>query len=345
MQKFKTSVSSLVISVALVACGGGGGGSAETPATTTPPVVVPPVVVTPADLQTSVPTFTYTFGSPELAFVSSLNTFRQKIGLGLLAQNVYLDKSARNHLDYVLANDARFGGTVDMLSFDAATGRPMFHVEQGGKPKFTGVLESDRAKFAGYTGAYVGEELAFGGNKGGEVALESLVGTVYHRAGLMFQGLRDVGVAVGTDQSQTFTLEFGYQAPQSNSGDFVGIYPVDGQTNVGLFTRVETPNPFPDLSTANADFPTKTGYPVTVVVKEGVALEVTGFTITENGAAAPLDARLMTSANDPNRLLTKNVAYLVAKSTLKPGTTYSVAFSGRANNTVLNKSWKFTTAQ
>jgi uncharacterized protein YkwD len=348
MFKFKTSVSLVAIAMALVACGGGGGGSSGTPAVTTPPVVVPPVVippvvVSPADLQMTVPAFTYGASSEEFAFVTALNSFRHQIGLGLLAQNTLLDKSATNHLDYVLTNDSRFGGTVDMNSIDPGTGRAMFHIEQGDKPKFTGVQEMDRAKFAGYAGSYVGEQLSFGGNKGGVVALESLVGTVYHRAGLMYQGVRDVGVAVGSDLSQTFTMEMGYQSPQTNAGDFVGIYPTDGQANVGRFTRVEAPNPFPDLSTANADFPTKTGYPITMAVKEGATLEVTSFTVTEAGASVPLETRLMTAANDPNRLLTANVAYLVAKATLKPNTTYTVVFSGKAYNSVLAKTWKFTT--
>jgi uncharacterized protein YkwD len=345
MMKFKTSVSAVAAALFLVACGGGGGSGSTTPVTTSPPVTLPAPtpVVTPADLQTSVPPMTYAATSAEAAFISELNKFRQQIGLGLLAQNTLLDKAAQNHLGYVLVNDVRNGGTVDMLSIDSSTRRPMWHIEQMDKPQFTGVQEFDRSKAIGYPGAYVGEELSYGGGKGGVVAFAALSGTIYHRVGLMSQGVREVGVAAATDASQTFTLEIGYQSQQSNASDFVGTYPASGQTGVGLFTRVETPNPFPDLSTANADFPTKTGYPVSVIAKEGVKLEVTTFTITEDGAAASLDTRLMTSDNDPNKYLAGNVAFLVAKGTLKPNTTYAVSFSGRANNTAVTKNWKFTT--
>lgn len=348
MMNLKTSVFSVAAALVLTACGGGGG-SDSSPATTVPPVsnpappVVTPPVITPADLQTSVPTMTYPAVSAEAAFVSEVNKFRQQVGLGLLAQNSLLDKAAQNHLEYVLTNDARNGGTVNMLSFDAVSGRPMWHIEQVGKPKFTGVQESDRAKAAGYPGAYIGEEVSFGGGKGGAAAFASLSGTIYHRAGLMNQGVREIGLAVGADSSQTVTMEIGYQSQQSNAGDFVGVYPANAQTDVGLFTRVETPNPFPDLSTANADFPTKTGYPISVVVKEGVKLEVTTFTMMEDGSPTPLEVRLLTASNDPNRYLSANVAFLVAKATLKPNTTYAVSFKGRAGNTEVTKSWKFTT--
>lgn len=120
-------------------------------------------------------------------------------------------------------------------------------------------------------------------------------------------------------------------------------YPGDNETGVGRYTGVETPNPFPDLSTSNDDFPTKTGYPVSVVSKEGTTLQMLTFTIIEAGSTVPLDARLMTKDNDPNRYLGSNIAFLVAKGTLKANTTYTVAFSGRVNNDVLSKSWKFTT--
>lgn len=342
MTYFIRSFVATAVAISLVACGGGEGSApvTTTPATPTTPSI--PAVIQ-ADLQTFVPALTYAPQSEEFAFVTELNRFRQQAGLGMLAQNSLLDKSAENHLRYVLANDVLRGGSVDMRIIDSATGRSTFHVEAAGKPDFTGVQEMDRAKSAGYPGSYVGEELTFAGGKGARVALSSLVRTIYHRAGLMLQGIRDVGVAVGQDQSQTFTLEFGYVMPQSNASDFLSIYPGDNATGVGRYTGVETPNPFPDLSTSNDDFPTKTGYPVSVVSKEGTTLQMLTFTITEAGSTVPLDARLMTRDNDPNRYLGSNIAFLVAKGTLKANTTYAVEFSGRVNNIVVSKGWKFTT--
>lgn len=348
--KFNTSIPAVVVALVLVACGGGGSnGSPSAPIATTPPVAAPapapaPVVV-PAAIQMSVPALTYAATSEEFQFVTAWNQLRAQMGLGLLAQSAALDKASLNHLAYVLKNDEFNGGTVNFRMIDPATNRPMFHVEQGDKPLFTGVQEFDRARSVGFTGTYVGEMLAFPGRSGARGGLESLVSTIYHRVGLMAQAPNEVGVAAGQDVSRTLVMETGTTKAQSQASDYIGVYPSANQTGVGLNAYVETPNPFPDLSTANADFPTKTGYPVNVVVKEGVKLEVVSFTLTEAGAGAPLDARIMTSANDPNRYLASNIAFLVARAPLKVSTTYTAKFSGRMNNVLLNKEWQFTTRQ
>jgi uncharacterized protein YkwD len=349
MMNFKTSVTAVAVALFVVACGGGGGGgspaTAPVGATPTPPVSVPAPapVVTPADIQTSVPALTYAATSEEFIFVTAFNKFRADIGLGLLAQNSILDGAASKHLDYVLKNDVLNGGTVDMRTNDPITGRSMFHIEQSDKPLFSGIQEIDRAKVGGYRGSYVGEELSFSGGKGAQVAFDSLASTVYHRAGLMMQSVNDIGTVVGKDISQTLVMEIGISKAQTQAADFLGVFPAANQTGVGLHAGVEVPNPFPDLSLSNDDFPTKTGYPVTVSVKEGASIEVLTFTLTEAGAAVPLEARIMTRDNDPTRFLTSNLAFLVAKSALKPSTTYSVKFSGRVNNALVSKDWKFTT--
>lgn len=347
MMKFKTCAITAAAVLFLAACGGGGGVSATTSPTNPPVAVVPPTPqqpsITPADIQTSVPALSYAAMSDAYTFASTVNKFRASVGLGLLAQNAMLDTAAVKHLEYVLKNDVLYGGTVDMDMNDPITGRSMFHIEQPNKPLFTGVQEIDRAMSAGYTGTYIGEELTFGGGKGGQAAFDSLASTVYHRAGLMLQSVNDMGVAVGNDRSQTFVLEMGTTKAQRQASDFIGLFPAANQTGVGLHAGVEVPNPFPDLSTANDDFPTKTGYPVSVVVKEGVTVEVLTFTLTAEGAVSPLNARILTIDNDPNRYLTSNFAFLVATAPLKAGTNYIAKFSGRVSNVIVNKEWKFTT--
>ncbi|MYM80755.1 MULTISPECIES: CAP domain-containing protein [Duganella] len=275
--------------------------------------------------------------------MSALNDFRSKVGLGLLAQNTKLDTASANHLSYLLANDVNNGGTVNFNSYDPATGRSMLHIENGALAKFTGVQELDRVKFAGYDGSYAGEEVTFGGNQGGAAAFGTLAQTVYHRAGLMLQNVREIGVAVGTDKSQTVVMEMGLKTNQSVASDYVGVYPANGQTGVALHAYVEAPNPFPDLSTANDDFPTKTSYPISVSVVTGNTIAVTTFTVTEAGQAAPMDVRLMTRSNDPNSYLTSNVAFLIAKVPFKSATTYNVKFVGTNNGAAFTKEWSFKT--
>jgi len=338
-------IATILSSVILSACGGGGGGgsTASSPTAPTTPTGPTAPIVTPGDTQTTVPALTYAATSQEYAFVSALNAFRSQVGLGLLAQNTNLDAASANHLAYVVTNDVNNGGTVDFNAYDPVTGRPLMHIENPLLPKFTGVQEADRSKFAGYDGVYTGEEIGFGGGQGSVLVLNSLVQTVYHRAGLMLQNVREIGAAVGTDKSQTVVMELGLKTNQSVASDYVGVYPASGQTGIALHAFVEAPNPFPDLSTANDDFPTKTSFPVSISVVAGNTLSVTSFTVTEAGQTSPMDARLLTRANDPNAYLSGNVAFLTAKTPFKSNTVYNVKFSGTNNGANLTKEWSFTT--
>ena len=329
------------ISCFLVACGGnsGGGDNSASTSLSTPSTPSTPTgpTVTPGNLQTTVPTPTYAAGSQELVFYTAFNSFRQSLGLGLLAQNAKLDMADQNHLKYLMTNT-----DLNLSSIDPVTGRPQFHIEDPQRPGFTGVQELDRANYTQYGGVYVGEEGSYGSGQGSAKALAGLIGGIYHRAGLMFQGPRDFGIAVGTDALQTTVMTLGYvSTPQTNASDFFGTYPQANQTGVGLSASEELPNPYPDLS--NADLATKTGYPINVVSKENTTLTVTTFTVTEAGQSTPMEARLFTAASDPNKELAANTAFLVAKISFKPNTGYTVNFVGTANGTNVTKTWSFTT--
>ncbi|NTB05930.1 CAP domain-containing protein [Agrobacterium tumefaciens] len=341
--KFNTKLSAIAISITLAACGGGGGGSSSgstgsVPPVQNPPVVTPPVVVAPtSDLQTSIAAATYAPGSQQLAFFTAYNDFRSKLGLGLLAQNTKLDTATENHLKYLATNT-----DVNFSAVDPVSGRPYFHLEDAARPNFTGVTEADRARFAQYAGSYVGELGGYGNGKGAVSALNDLIATVYHRAGLMFQFPREIGIAVGTDVFQTFVVNFGYSsARQFNASNYFGAYPADQQTNVPRVMYIETPNPLPDV--AYADYGTKTSYPINVVSESATTLSVTSFTVTEAGQSAPLDARIMTKDNDPNKMLTANTAFLIGKAPFKANTTYQVRFEGTVNGAAMVKTWSFTT--
>lgn len=342
--KSKLSLVAVGVALLIAGCGGGGGGGSSAPVANnpppvvTPPVVVPPVVTPTSDLQTTVPAPTYAAGTQEYALFTTYNDFRAAMGLGKLKQDIKLDAADQNHLAYILANT-----DVDYSAVDPKTGRPLFHIEDAARPKFTGVTEKERATATGYTATYVGEVGSYGAGQGAANALNSLIATVYHRAGLMYQNPRDIGIAFGSDTKQTMVMTFGYSTTgQRNASDFVGSYPADKQTGVPLTSFLETPNPYPDIT--YADYSTKTSFPINIVVETNAALTVATFTVTEQGSTAPLDARLLTAANDPNKYLAGNTAFLVAKSAFKPNTTYTVNFTGAVDGKALVKAWSFTTA-
>jgi hypothetical protein len=95
----KLTLSAVSIATSLAACGGGGDSGAvgaTTPVVQTPvmqtAIVQTPLVTTDKSLQITVPAFTYTAGSQELAAITVLNERRLKCGFGILNQNAQLDK-------------------------------------------------------------------------------------------------------------------------------------------------------------------------------------------------------------------------------------------------------------
>lgn len=338
--KAKLTLAAVAVSFFLAGCGGGGSSSSTAPGNntpTTPPVVTPPVTPPTSDLQDTVPAPTYLAGSQELAFFSAMNDFRSKLGLGLLAQNTKLDTADQNHIKYLLSNT-----DLDLSATDPKTGRPFFHIEDPSRSNFTGITELDRANFVQYGGAYVGEFGGYGFGKGASVALADLIATVYHRNGLMLQGPRDVGIAVGADSNQTFVVTYGYtKTQQANASNYFGSYPADKQQGVPLMMRTELPNPLADV--ALADYGTKTSFPINVVSQANTTLTVNSFTVTEAGQGTAFDTRLLTKDTDPNKYLGANTAFLVGKVPFKANTTYNVRFDGLINGTVVNKTWSFTT--
>lgn len=350
--KFALTTIAATLSIALVGCGGGGGGStASTPVASNPAPVVPTPVPTPtptpvvlaATTQAAVAP-TYMAGSQQLSAFNALASFRTALGLGPVNQNTKIDMAAQNHSDYVALNN---GGATP-------------HDEVAGKPGFTGVSVKDRLVTAGYAATDASEVMGWtGANADAAEVVEGLAATVYHRVIMMNQGWTDLGVAppviaADINASRPAFIDFGMLTMKQNvAGDYVGVYPANNQTAIGLTHAPEAPNPFADIDGTAASFCAKTSYPISVMTQESTKLAVTSFTVTEEGQTTPIDVRLITSATDKTGLLPQYVAFIVGKVPFKASTKYNVKFTGTATGTatgaangVLNidKAWSFTTA-
>lgn len=337
--------SGALVLITLTACGGGGGSSSSTPVANNPNTpTVPTTPTTPvstvqaASLQTAVAP-TYAAGSTDAVAFAKINAFRAAQGLGPLNQNANADLAAKNHQAYVATNNSGADG----------------HVEVVGKPGFTGASVKDRLVAAGYPATIASEVIAFSleFSNPDTSAVDNLINTVYHRATMMYQGFTTVGTA-GDDAMNPLYMDFGATKSQLNAGDYVGVYPANGQTSVWLTHGVETPNPFyQEMEMTQANMCAKTSAPVSLTSEASTTLSVTSFTVTEAGQTTPLDVRLITSATSTQdtTYLGTNVAFVVGKAPFKTNTTYNVHFVGKAtggatgsaNGLSIDKSWSFTT--
>jgi uncharacterized protein YkwD len=350
MRVSNVSVGTLV-AVVLAGCGGGGGDKASVATNPPPPVVTNPTnPVTPTPTPTPTPQAaslqvavapTYAAGSSEAIALTKLNAFRTAQGLGPLNQNTNADTASKNHAAYVTTNQS-----------GAAP-----HEEIAGKPGFTGVDAMARLIAAGYPAQSATEVIAFSMQYPSPEAsaIENLANTVYHRAAMMYQGMTTVGIAPENPESPLY-VAIARTTPQVNAGDYVGMYPANNQAGVWLSHSVESPNPFAqEMAMSQENMCTKTSAPVSLASEASTVLSVTSFTVTEEGQATPLDARLITKATSTQDgiYLTPNVAFLVGKVPFKPNTKYNVRFVGKATGAAtgsavglqIEKSWTFNTGK
>ena len=177
--------------------------------------------------------------------------------------------------------------------------------------------------------------------------VETLLASVFHRAGLLNPELRDVGIAIADSVdgvASVCVIDPAFTAgnravPPSG---WVATYPLPQQTDV-LTTMPygEAPDPVPTA--------TVKGNPISVYVEPSKVLVITSFTLTDSlGTAVP--AKILTKTDFPS-LLGANVAYLVPTQALAKNATYTVHFAGTVSinltgapaGTPITRDWSFTT--
>lgn len=316
----------------LAACGGGSSGGGTVPPissnTCTNGGTNFPVCAVPGVSQQEVPP-TYSIATNEYAAFMELNRIRKSIGLGVVNQNQFIDTAALNHANYI------------RQSFKVGDNA---HTEVAGRSGFTGVTPFDRMKAAGYFLIMSGSEVIAA--QVGKNSISGLINAVFHRQTLLNESISDVGIFSNDTRGTFINLGYTRTSIQSVKGDFIGTYPVDGDTDVTLTHMMENPNPFEgELEMTLQNMCTKTSSPVSVLSQSGSKLTINSFTIREYGASKDLDVRVLKSGIDNNH------AVIVGKEPFKPYQRYEVKFMGKVSGAKtrtdfdVNKSWSFTTGK
>lgn len=318
--------------------------------------------------QTSVPPATYPSNSPSAALFAQLNAYRQALGVGLMRQDVALDKAATAHANYGLQNV--LSRAINFLDHD----------ENPSLPGFTGAWPLQRARAAGApTTELVGEVVT--GSYGpvrhtaGTDCGNAWINSVYH-----LQGVTATSESMGVGVATKITTPEGQQPAMStfcvvDMGTTMGVPNRDHSTEVNAtpssggqqfapnlivhapytnengvsvaMSPFEIPNPAPDLSAP--------GRPVMVRVNaaNGNTLTVSNFQLVDNTGAAVASRILVPRSAvsgstavvtaDPNNALSPGVAFLLPLARLKANTTYTVTFASARDGTPMSTSWSFTT--
>ena len=335
---------STAVLAALAACGGGGGGGGASTTTITggnanasQNTTVPIVTVAP-----SAPT--YAPSSEELAAYNAINTARTTCGFGYLQQNTLLDTAALNHITWMVDNNT------------------LSHYEVANTPAYTGVLPANRFTSAGYTNLVnVGEDIATLSNTArtgyGLTGTRQLLAVPYHLTSLM-QGNREIGLSVKTGGALASGADITYSGATANvflvadmassttlqtqqqSASAVLTYPCQGVTGTAYQMTNESPSPIPARNFASSP----AGQSVFVQVAAGQTLVITSSSIVTTIGSNPVPiAVTLTSANDPNGMLTANQAVILPNVPLATNTEYTVTVQGTNNGALFLVNFTFTT--
>lgn len=335
MTQPSTFALSLILSLSLVACGGGGDSPTVTPASYVP-------------------------GAAELGAWNVLSQARNLCGfdgadpLVKLARNAKLDAAALSHSRYLV--DLSFATGDSVLS----------HLETPGVPGFTGVYPWDRAVYQGYNYKALAEILAatvwdytYPPNfptmaERGASSMRSLLNTVYHLSGAMYEGA-DVGFGayLKTTMIDATTWREEYRFGSLNGFEDtsrritlgtnkVVTYPCQGSSNIppAFEPANESPNPFIETGYASAIV----GPPIYLKVDAPQVLTVNtvSSSITLNGITVPFV--VLSHSNDPNidpidkePYITTNEVFVIPTQALLPNASYQVTLNGKIGLTAFSQ--------
>jgi len=309
LKHWQTTAAALVTAWALVACGGGGSNA---------PAVVTPVPVTPPPSEPGAPTAT---GNVATDGVNWVNYRRAQTGLSVLTRNSLIDLAAQRHSSYQQQNE-------------------ITHVQEVGKPGFTGVTLADRLRQVNYLSSsfFIGEVISASTSNSGFYLSEELITAIYHRFVMFEPRFKEIGAGSVTNGAGYTILTINFAA---NNGYGPGIgnttlatWPFNGQTNVpvNFFSDFESPDPVENQN--------EVGYPISVHADADVTVSVTSFSVRPRDGT-DLNVKRLSTGTDSHT--PQSAASIVPLTKLAANTVYDVSFTGTIGAVPISKNWSFTT--
>lgn len=309
LKHWQTTAAALVTAWALVACGGGGSKA---------PSVIAPPQTTPPPAEPGAPAAT---GNVATDGVNWVNYRRSQTGLSVLARNSLVDLAAQRHSSYQQQNE-------------------ITHVQEVGKPGFTGVALADRLRQVNYLSSsfFIGEVISASTSSSGFYLSEELITAIYHRFVMFEPRFKEIGAGAVTNNAGYTILTINFAA---NNGYGPGIgntnlatWPFSGQTNIPInfFSDFESPDPVENQN--------EVGYPISVHADADLTIAVTSFTVRPRGGV-DLNVKRLSTATDSHT--PQSAASIVPLTKLTPNTVYDVTFTGALAGVPITKTWSFTT--
>lgn len=333
----------VLLSLMLAACGGGGSGGASSPSGGSPVAVAPapsapapasPVIPAPPGASSPGPGSSVACASGDAPLVASagfalINVIRAAAGLPAFVPLAALETTAQAHAQYVAVNGS--SGSEESATLPCYTGATVAQ-----RLAAAGVVPAEQAGVRPH-----GESvLTYAAASGTQIAAWDIVNdalnNLYGRMLLLSPSAQHAGLALSVQpQRRAVVLDTTPRADgASAAGNALVVWPRDGTT--GLPVRM-LPSNLKPLGAGLVE-----GYPVSLHAV--AAVQVGRFTMTNASSGAPVEATLVTRADDRNGFLSVGEVALVPTAPLSAGTQYRVELEAMVGTEAVSRVWTFTTA-
>lgn len=341
----KPAAAALLLTLVMAGCGGGGGGGSPTSAapsgTTTPvdtPAPTPPASGTPGTPAPAPSSPTGQVGcaagdSPTVraSAFSLLNVVRTAAGLPGFVRMAVLDGTAQAHAQYVAANGS--GGSEEIPGQPCYTG-----ADYAARLASAGVATVDVSGARSRSESVLSYVMSGSGDPASWDMVNDLLNNLYGRLLLLDPHTQQLGIgfsALPDGPRRAMVVDTALTAGSAGAGSGVwAVWPRDGATGLPVQMRASNLKPLPDGVTE--------GFPVSL--HAGDEVQISRFVMADAATGTPVQATLVTAANDRNLLMGRGEAALVPEAPLAPGTTYRVELDGLVASQPMHMTWSFATA-
>jgi len=289
-----------------------------------------------------------------------LNNIRDNAGMVRLDQHQQLEKSAKNHANYLITHDI------------------IGHDESSSRSGFTGTKASDRAMKVGYKSSLVSENIS-SMQENYKESVDELFSAIYHRFGFLDFRIDEIGIAVTQNSNNKSKITFVYnmgigplqricsQKSFEGRGKYVYnicadknfkikeshfnkaidsnkihnkkiiVYPYDEQSDVPPVFFDEIPDPLPrhDVS----------GFPISISFNKAYfkRVKIESFKLFDSNNQQIEDTIKYDEHSDPHQKFKKFEYALFPLKRLEWGSRYRVEVKFTADGQKREKVWHFTT--
>lgn len=258
-----------------------------------------------------------TLSADQSEAVDVLNHLRSHAGLPTVVPYTKLMDAASAHSNYLTLNPTELG-----------------HIEIPGRPGFTGVTPTDRAKVAGIDDPVAESVISWTTGYSTSYKIWSMLSAPYHGLFLTMSPYKKIGIGNAPDNMVIEMSDYGY----FNSN--LLVYPCGGVSVPAMSSRGEIPDPLVQFGLSLDTNPTGTP----IYISAGDTIRSVDLSLVKDGSSTQEGLYPVLTVDNDKNIQTIYFAIGMPRNPLQPGAGYALKVNvTHKNGKTSSKSCKFTT--